>query len=137
VLDEVLERLQLLEELIGRDLPVGRRSTEEPRRGVDRGPPGDLVGFRRLIRRAGLRARRLDLVEVDVAEAALLFLVELDARRPALGLAGAATDVGPERRVLVAVVVDEHPARVAGLRLELLHGPDVDGLLHGPLLPRA
>src|SRR5204863_399736 len=41
--DELFERLELLEQLLGRDLALGRRRAEEPGGGFDGGLPGDLV----------------------------------------------------------------------------------------------
>src|SRR5205823_5374314 len=64
--DELLERLQRLEERLGRHALL-RLLAEQPRRGIDRGPPRDLfrvsVGS---VRAALLVLERLDLVEIDV-----------------------------------------------------------------------
>ena len=44
---QLLERLELVEELFRWDLAVGLGSTQQPRRGVDRGSPTDLIGIAR------------------------------------------------------------------------------------------
>jgi hypothetical protein len=74
--DELLERLQLVEELLRRDLAIRLGATEEPGGGLYRRPPTGLVG---LVGR--LRASRdlvsftrsgSDRVEIDVAVGAAL-----------------------------------------------------------------
>src|SRR5690349_21638390 len=101
--DEPLERLELLVELLGRDLVVGLVGPEDPRCGLDRRPPGRLL---RLGARPGalrLLGRRRDAVEIDVLEPVALLLVVLDARAAPLVLRRLLPDRRAERRVLLAV----------------------------------
>src|SRR5581483_3508769 len=118
--DELLERLQLLVELFRSD--ASRRCVaDEPGRSVDGRLPGDLLGRGAVPGRLGLLHDRLDAVEVHVVEAVSLLLVVLDPRPAPLGGDGVACDRLLERRVLVALVVTQDEARLAGLGTERLH----------------
>ena len=95
--DEVLERLQALEELLGADGLLGLVGSDQPRRRFGRGLPADLLGFRAaLLERlaVGAAGDRLDAIEVDVREAVALRLVVLDPRRAALGRLRCRADLG-------------------------------------------
>src|SRR4051794_10052293 len=69
--DALLERLELLEQLVGPERLLGLGGPEQPRGGLDRGVPRDLVGVGVVLPRgSGLRlGGGLDGVEVDVLEA--------------------------------------------------------------------
>src|SRR4029453_9289160 len=129
VRDQVLERLDLLEELLRRDFALRGFSPEDVRRRLDCRPPRDLV--RPLLRFAvdSLLGERLDAVEVDIRVRASLRLVERDPGPAAFSRYCLARDRLLERGELATRVVHEHEARVPGLRLVGLHPLDVHGLL--------
>src|SRR4051794_29268534 len=133
-LDALLERLQLLVELVGRDRLMRLRLADEPGRCVYRGAPGGLggIGVRAA---ASLVCRRFDLVEVDVAVLPALLLVALDLHAPPLERARRLPDPLAEGRVLVAVAVAHDVADAAAARLERAHVVDRDDLLHACVVP--
>ena len=130
--DLLLERLEPLEELFRRDCVLRLARPKEPRSGLDGGLPGRFIGAFAV---DVLALERLDLVEIDVRELAALLLVLLDARRLALRRYRLARDLLLEGRVLVAVLVAQHEARVAGLRLVGVDARDPDFLLHPEAIP--
>ena len=77
VLDQVFERLQLLEELVRGESIFRLRVAEEPGRRFDRGPPGHLVGL--VVISLGLcTVERLNRVEIDILKAVAFRFVVLD-----------------------------------------------------------
>jgi hypothetical protein len=104
--DTLLEGLERLEQLVGRNLALRLVGAEEPRRGVDRRVPGRLLDLL-FVRRLPFILERLDVVQVDVRETVPFLLVEADAGTTSLGLERPARDPLAKGRVLVAVLVDE------------------------------
>src|SRR4051794_39124227 len=131
----LLERLKLLEELVGRDLGLRVVRPEQPGGRVDGGLPGDLI--RGVVVLRGLLACRLDAVQVDVLKPVALLLVEGDTRALPLELGGRLPDLRPERRVLVAVGVAQDVAGVPRARLGLLDTLDLGDALHDHVVPGA
>jgi hypothetical protein len=82
--DQTLERFELLVELFGWDLAVGLATSEDPWRGIDGGAPRNLVGVRSFSALERRLARLRDRVQIDVAKAVALFLVEFNPRPAAL-----------------------------------------------------
>src|SRR5215210_1273805 len=133
--DAPLEQLELLVELVGGDRLAGFRRAQQPRRRVDGGAPGDLVGVVRVGGLGRRLRRRLDGVEVDILEAVALLLVEADVRPEAPEPHRLLADPRAERRVLLARVVGQDPAGLARARLHRLHVADLHLGLHAPGLP--
>src|SRR5215217_458151 len=131
---ETLERLELLEQLLRRNLTVGLTAPEDPRRRLHRRAPSRLVGVC-----AGARLRPLrsfgDCVEVDVLEAVAFLLVERDVSAAALELRRRSSDRRPESRVLAPLVVTDHVAGLARAGLDLLDLLDENVGLHGGGVP--
>lgn len=100
--DQVLERLEALEQLLGVDRLLGLVGPDQPGSGLGRGLPADLLGLGgAALGDLGVVARdRLDPVEVDVREAVALCLVILDPRTVALGRLRGGADLLAEGRVL-------------------------------------
>src|SRR4051812_20890932 len=130
----LLERLELVEQLVGRDLLVRLALADQPRRRVDRGAPGRFLRLGLVL--AGLVRKRLDLVQVDVVEVAALLLVVLDAGALALEPHRGVPDVLAERRVLLAVGVPDDVAGAAAARLERTHRVHGDRGVHGGTVTR-
>src|SRR5918992_2012496 len=99
----LLERLQLVVELVGGHLLVRLRLADEPWRGLHGRAPGGLVRIRVVALAARRLGRRLDLVEVDVCVLPALALVVLDSSPLTLQPLGLVPDRLAKRRVLVAV----------------------------------
>src|ERR687895_376786 len=111
----LLERLELLVELVGRHLLARLGFAHEPRRRFDRRAPGGLVGIglpRFALVPGGVR-RGLHLVQVDVGVLPALVLVVLDAHPLALEALGLLADSLTKRGVLVAAGVLDDIADVA------------------------
>src|SRR3954470_4400977 len=102
--DETLEGLELLEQLLRRDLLLRLPAPQHPRRRLHGGVPCHLVGIRAVPNRGRPAGRLGDPVQVDVLEAVALLLVEGDTRASPLVLSRLATDRRAERRVLATVV---------------------------------
>lgn len=121
--NKVLQRFQLLEEFLWRHLFLDGVATQDVGRRVDRSPPSDLVCS--LLVHVDLFPRqRLDRIEVDVGEGALLRLVEVDLRSLALGGDRLFRDRLLEGRVFPAGVIGENKERLSGLRLARLDALD-------------
>jgi hypothetical protein len=106
----------------------------QPGSRFDRGPPGRLVGIGGpggVV--AGIRRRRLDLVEIDVPVLAPLVLVVLDPYASTFQPLGLIPDRFAEGRIFVAFRVAHHVAQVASARLEGAHLVERDQVLHGHL----
>jgi hypothetical protein len=129
VLDEVLERLQLLKELVCGKGFFRLWVAEEPGRRFDGGPPGHLIGLV-VISVSLCIVERLNRVEVDVLKAVALRFVVFDPRAVPFGLLRTCSDLGPEGRVLVSVLIDEHITRVPRPCLDGLNLANGDDSLH-------
>jgi len=118
----------------GRQLPLNRVRAEQVRRCLDRRLPRHLVGVAGCA--LGRRFQRLDRVEIDVREAVALLLVVGDPHALSLEPRQLRGDLLLEGGVLLALVVDEDEARVAGPRLEGLDVAHADlGLGHAARVP--
>jgi len=125
--DKVLERLQLVEELLRRHLALDGIAAQDVRRRLQRRPPSHLVGLALLL---GLVRRifrqRLDSVQIDVGVAALFGFVELDPGAAALGSQRLASDRLLESRELATLLIREQEARITRARRLRLHVGDGD-----------
>src|SRR3954470_6187564 len=133
----LLERLELVVELLGGRLLVRVGLADEPGSGVHGRAPGGFFGIG--VVAAGCRdlgRSRLDLVQVDVGVLAALLFVVLDPNAVALELPGLFPYALAEGRVLVAVAVAHDIAHVAALRLERAHVGDRHDRFHAGAFTR-
>ena len=100
VLDEIFERLQLLEKLVRGESFLRLWVAEKPGSRLDRGPPGHLVGLVVVSFGRGI-VERLNRVEVDVLKAVALRFVVLDARTLPFRLLRSVSDLRPESRIFL------------------------------------
>src|SRR5689334_19771991 len=136
--DEFLERVQSLVQLVGGHRFARFTGSHDPRCRLKSGVPRRLV--RALMVVGALAAmgplRGSDSVEIDIAEAAPLLLVEGHHGALAFEPFGLLADRWPEGRVLVALVVAEDVARRSGPASDLFDLTHLDFAFHTRDYPR-